>query len=119
MGAGAAGAAPAVCCRGVHACWSLLSGFWGRVHSPYPHSDRVAVIWDATRDGARLDVTFGTYRELMARARSLETLAVMRTWQPTIIGEGDPERLEGQRVSATFFQALGISPRRSAQDAAA
>jgi putative ABC transport system permease protein len=34
----------------------------------------------------------------------------MKSWQPTIIGDAQPERLEGQRVSATYFGVLGVSP---------
>src|SRR6266536_1133162 len=77
---------------------------------PYPHAERVAMIWDFAIDGARLDVTFGTYRELLERSRSLEALAVMKPWQPTIVGAAQPERLDGQRVSADYFRALGVPP---------
>jgi putative ABC transport system permease protein len=77
---------------------------------PYPHAERVAMIWDFAIDGARLDVTFGTYRELLERSRSLDAVAVMKPWQPTIVGAAQPERLDGQRVSADYFRALGVPP---------
>ena len=77
---------------------------------PYPHADRVAMIWDRGRDGARLDVTFGTFRELQERSRSFEALAVMKPWQPTMTGASQPERLDGQRVSERYFRALGMAP---------
>jgi putative ABC transport system permease protein len=76
---------------------------------PYPQPERVAMIWDGSGD-ALLDVTFGTYREVLARSRSFSSLAVMRPWQPTITGDREPERLDGQRVSAGFFRALGVAP---------
>jgi putative ABC transport system permease protein len=34
----------------------------------------------------------------------------MKPWQPAMAGTGQPERFEGQRVSADYFRALGISP---------
>ena len=37
------------------------------------------MIWDCGADGARIDVTFGTYRELAERSRSFEALAVHRS----------------------------------------
>ena len=77
---------------------------------PYPHADRVAMIWDRGRDGARLDVTFGTFRELQERSRSFEALAVIKPWQPTMTGASQPERLDGQRVSERYFRALGMAP---------
>jgi putative ABC transport system permease protein len=37
-------------------------------------------------------------------------MAVMRVWQPTLTGQAQPERFDGQRVSASYFRALGVSP---------
>jgi hypothetical protein len=77
---------------------------------PYPDADRIVAVWDTREDGMQLDITYGTARELAARARSLERLAVMRSWQPTLLGAAEPERLEGQRVGADYFEVLGIRP---------
>ena len=77
---------------------------------PYPHAGRIAAVWDVATDGSRLDVTFGTYRELAERSRSFAAMAVMRPWQPTVVGTAEPERLEGQRVSASYFRVLGVAP---------
>jgi len=77
---------------------------------PYPNADRVAMVWDYGNNGARLYVTFGTYREVVERNRSFESAAAMRPWQPAFTGETQPERLEGQRVSASYFKTLGVAP---------
>ncbi|HXU36590.1 MAG TPA: ABC transporter permease [Blastocatellia bacterium] len=77
---------------------------------PYPHADRITMVWDFGNGGARVNVTFGTYRELLDRSRSFEALAVMRVWQPTLTGMNQPERFEGQRVSASYFRVLGVTP---------
>jgi len=77
---------------------------------PYPQASQLTMIWDHGPNGARQDVTFGTYREIAQRNRSFAALAVMRSWQPTITGPAEPERLEGQRVSASYFQVLGVAP---------
>jgi putative ABC transport system permease protein len=77
---------------------------------PYPNADRVAMVWDYGNNGARLYVTFGTYREVVERNRSFESAAAMRPWQPAFTGETQPERLEGQRVSASYFRTLGVAP---------
>jgi putative ABC transport system permease protein len=76
---------------------------------PYPDAGHLLQIWDGN-GGSRLDVTFGTFRELSARARSFESMAVMRPVQPTLTGVAEPERLEGQYVSADFFRVLGVRP---------
>jgi putative ABC transport system permease protein len=77
---------------------------------PYPHASQIVMVWDFGTDDARLNVTFGTYRELVERSRSFEALAVMKTWQPVMTGEAQPERFDGQRVSASYFRALGVLP---------
>jgi putative ABC transport system permease protein len=77
---------------------------------PYPQPNRIVMVWDTATGDAPLDVTFGTYREILSRTRAFESLAVMRSWQPTMTGTGLPERLEGQRVSAAYFNVLGVAP---------
>ena len=77
---------------------------------PYPDADRVTMIWDYGNDGSRVYVTFGTLCELAERSRSFDAMAAMKPWQPTLIGADQPERFEGQRVSASYFRALGVSP---------
>jgi putative ABC transport system permease protein len=77
---------------------------------PYPQPGRIVTVWDYGVDGARVEVTFGTYRELAERSRAFDALAVMKPWQPTLTGAAEPERLDGQRVSAAYFRALGVRP---------
>jgi putative ABC transport system permease protein len=77
---------------------------------PYPHANRIATIWD-TYKTQRIETTFGGYRELAQRARSIESTAVFEPWQPVMTGADKPERPDGQRVSASYFRLLGVSPR--------
>jgi len=77
---------------------------------PYPQPDRLITIWDRGVDNRRLDVTFGTYREILERTRSLEAVAVMKPWLPTATGADRAERLTGQRVSSRYFRVLSVSP---------
>ena len=51
---------------------------------PYPHAGRVTMIQDFGPGGSPIDVTFGTYRELVERSRSIEAIAVIKPWQPTM-----------------------------------
>jgi putative ABC transport system permease protein len=77
---------------------------------PYPHAGRLMMIWEMRSDGSPRPVTFGTFHGLQERNRSFDAMAVMKPWQPAMVGTGQPERFEGQRVSADYFRALGISP---------
>ncbi|HEY4133356.1 MAG TPA: ABC transporter permease [Gemmatimonadaceae bacterium] len=77
---------------------------------PFPHADRLVTVEDRTVGGAPMPVTFGTFAELRARTRSFEAMAVADGWRPSLSGDGDPERLTGQRVSADYFAVYGASP---------
>jgi putative ABC transport system permease protein len=77
---------------------------------PYPHASRIMMIWYADEDGVRSPQAFHTYRELAERNRSFEAVAAMKTWQPTLVGADQPERIDGQQVSAAYFRALGVTP---------
>ena len=76
---------------------------------PYPNADRLMMVWDGQNAG-RSDVTFGTYREVVTRSRTFESIAVVAPFQPTLTGVAEPERLDGQRVSADYFRVLGVAP---------
>jgi len=78
---------------------------------PYPDASQLVTISDelGTIDSS-VGMTFGTYREFVQRSRYFSAIAVARPWQPALTGSAEPERLEGQRVSASYFQVLGVSP---------
>jgi putative ABC transport system permease protein len=77
---------------------------------PYPDASRIMMIWYAGDHGTPFPQAFHTYREVAERNRSFESLAVMKAWQPTVTGGDQPERLDGQQVSARYFRTLGIAP---------
>ncbi len=77
---------------------------------PYPHASRIMMIWYAGEDGSRSPQAFHTYREVQERSRSFESFAVMKPWRPTLIGANEPERIDGQQVSADYFHTLGVVP---------
>ncbi len=77
---------------------------------PYPDADRVMLVWEREDDGSRMNTSFATYSDLSRSATSLETSAALGTWAPTIADGGDPERLNGQRVSWSYFGLLGVRP---------
>ena len=77
---------------------------------PYPQPGRIVMLWERHTDGSPWFVNFGTFHGLEARTQTVDALAVMKPWQPSMIGSGLPERFEGQRVSSNYFRALGVSP---------
>jgi len=76
---------------------------------PYPHPERVMMLWEMRSDGNPRNVTFATVTGLVG-SHSFEAMAAMKPWQPTMTGATQPERFEGQRVGAGYFHALGVVP---------
>src|SRR5215471_2020346 len=77
---------------------------------PYPQANRVVMIWERQSDGSRQFDCFGTFHGVQERTRSFDALAAMKAWQPSLVGKTQPERFEGQRVSADYFRVLGVEP---------
>src|ERR1700687_2303888 len=53
---------------------------------PYPHAGRISMCGDCEPEGAPTNVQFHTYRELAPRSRPFDAIAVMKLWQPTLVG---------------------------------
>jgi putative ABC transport system permease protein len=77
---------------------------------PYPDAKQLMAIWEMGEEGSHNATTFGMYRGLLAHQHSFDPLALVRSWQPTVTADHSPERLEGQRVSASYFHVLRVSP---------
>ena len=55
-------------------------------------------------------ISWPRYEELREQAHSFSSLGISAFDNFTLTGNGDPEQLNGQRVSATFLPTLGIPP---------
>lgn len=77
---------------------------------PYPQANRIMMIWERLANGAPSHQSFGAYHGLVERNHSFEAIAATKPWQPTMTGPNEPERFEGQRVSACYFRVLGVAP---------
>jgi putative ABC transport system permease protein len=101
----------AVLALGIGACTAIFSAVNPILFQPlpYPHANRILTIW-STFAGARSRLAFGNWSELSERNHSLEALAAYEPWQPVLVGGAEPERLNGQSVSASYLRALGVAP---------
>src|SRR5262245_35173925 len=77
---------------------------------PYPDPRALTTLWERRPDGGQRFANFADYRGLVERSRSFDGVAAFKAWQPTMTGPAEPERLEGQRVSAAYLRVLGIQP---------
>jgi predicted permease len=90
------------------AIFSLVNGVLLRP-LPYRDPDRLTMVWEKNDDGTPENVGFATYVEWRAQNKSFQDLAVYSSWQP-ILQVGEPEQLNGLRVTSNYFRTLGVHP---------
>lgn len=77
---------------------------------PFPGANRLVTLDDWNAGGTAMDATLGTFGELKARTHSFTTMAAVDRWQPSLTGSGDPERLDGERVTGDYFRVFEAQP---------
>jgi putative ABC transport system permease protein len=80
----------------------------------YPESERLVMVWEErTSLGFPADTpapaNFFDWREQQS---VFEDMAAMADRAFNLTGTGEPEKIEGQRVSASFFPLFGVAPMR-------
>ena len=79
---------------------------------PYADSDRLVMVWeDASNIAyARGTPSPGTWQEWRRENSVFTDIAATRTALTTLSGDGEPEQLQGRRVTANFWSVLGSQP---------
>jgi putative ABC transport system permease protein len=83
---------------------------------PYPEPDRILMPWEFSAEMQqrlgfdRLPSSAADFLDYYSGNRTFERFASMRTEQLNLTGRGEPERIGAVRVSAEFFEVLGVQP---------
>jgi putative ABC transport system permease protein len=77
---------------------------------PYADAGRLVMIGERGPDGSAGNVGYTTFLDWRDRSHAFEEMALIRSWQPTLIASGEPERIAAMRVSSNFFRTLGVQP---------
>ena len=77
---------------------------------PYPQPDRLLKVYSSTENFKRSSVSYPNFLDWRQRSRSFDGMAAYRTENFNLTGQANPERLRGEMVSATLFDALGVRP---------
>jgi putative ABC transport system permease protein len=75
---------------------------------PYPHPERLGMVWNQEKTGEPAVTSYATFSDWKANVHSIQSMAAISYWVPTISGAGEPAVLEGSSVSADFFSVLGV-----------
>lgn len=77
---------------------------------PYPHPERIVTLWEVGDGAEESNTGYATFLDVRQQTASFDALAAMSSWQPTLQGGAEAERLDGQRVTREFFSVLGVRP---------
>jgi putative ABC transport system permease protein len=77
---------------------------------PYADSERLVIVGELQSDGSAGNVGYATFLDWRERSHTFEEMAIIRSFQPTLLVNGEPERIPAMRVSWNFFRTLGVTP---------
>ncbi|MGH8164875.1 MAG: ABC transporter permease, partial [Rhodanobacteraceae bacterium] len=77
---------------------------------PFPDSERLFVLSETRPGLGEMSVAYPNYLDWRRAQHSLEDLSVFRADDFNLTGDGEPERLEGAFVTASFFHVMGLPP---------
>jgi putative ABC transport system permease protein len=77
---------------------------------PYAEPDRLVSIYGTNANGTKNSISYPNFLDWQRDNQTFETLAAWRGGSFSLTGNGDPEFLTGQMVSANFFSVLRVQP---------
>ena len=81
---------------------------------PFSDPDRIVMVWGylpkLAHTADKFPSSAANYLGLAKQTQTFEQLAAFRQWSWQLTHAGEPEQLQGVRVSANFFEALGAKP---------
>jgi putative ABC transport system permease protein len=73
---------------------------------PFPHPDQLTKVWEKHPGYSRMELSPANYRDLMASSRSFTALAAYTGYSMSLVGQGEPRRIEGAVVTPNLFSLL-------------
>ena len=77
---------------------------------PYPHSTQLVAVYEKNAGMDRAPISYLNFLDWQRATRTFSSLAIYRHEDYNITGRGQPERVNGLMVSASFFPTLGVHP---------
>lgn len=77
---------------------------------PYRDPGRLVWVWSTRTDRDKAFFSIPNFIDTRAGASSFESMAAISNWSANLTGAGDPERVQGIRVTPDLFPMLGVEP---------
>ena len=78
---------------------------------PYKDPERLIALWERVPTHGQWRVSPANFFDWKKQSTSFEGMAAYGGSAMTLTGDGQPEQLHGTRVSAGYFEVVGVSPR--------
>ena len=77
---------------------------------PYPQPEQLVAVYQRIPQFTEASIPYPDFLDWQRENRSFSALAAYRSDDFNLTGTGEPERLKGGMVSATFFPIFGVKP---------
>src|SRR5271165_3270367 len=74
---------------------------------PFPESGRLVKIWETHPGYSMMEPSPANYRDFKAASTSFESMAAYTDMSMNLVGQGEPQRVEGAWVTGNLFSTLG------------
>ncbi len=75
---------------------------------PFPRQSQLLMLWEKDKEGLRSNTSWATFTDWSRQNHSFTGIAAVSLWTPTLVTPHDAENLIGFRVSANFFDLMGL-----------
>jgi predicted permease len=77
---------------------------------PFPEAQQLISLTESSKEVPFMDVSYPNYLDWRAQQTTLDNLAAGYWAGGVLTGGGEPERITGRFVTASFFTTLGVNP---------
>src|SRR5260370_18711319 len=77
---------------------------------PFHKPEQLVKLWETTPGYSRMELSPATYRDWKQISTSFDAMGAFVSISVNLVGQGNPERVEGTAVTADLFPLLGSKP---------
>ena len=77
---------------------------------PFPEPDRLVKLWEKLPGYSAMELSPANYVDWKHMSKSFEGMGAFCNTSVNLVGQGDPERIEGAAITADLFPLLGVQP---------
>ena len=74
---------------------------------PFPEPQRLVKVWEKHQGYSEMELSPANYRDFKAASTSFTSLAAYTDMDMNLLGQGEPQRVEGAWVTGNLFTTLG------------